>query len=354
MLHVFGDLYVETEFRAYPTDNQINISMNTGFEKVAHPFVENEGKQFGWALSLDEFSSESFYELLRAAVDSERKVMIYVDSETYVRFYAALLKALLPGITEEMFKQFFICIKATYDHSTVSFYDSVMDHSLALKINRELVERYWTFEDPEIVTALRRLINSDPDKISLEWRVMKLFGTGYVGKVAKTIQNIMRRTAISNSHDAMEDWGRVIVDPTRWSVSGCTADGLLEADSTFQACVNFGNLSDPDLRIPGAMKKKASRAYLVELLTNIEKVLVDTGDLASANRSANLRKALEDESDMSDPENLKRRIRMLFDGGPATFRLANLDAAKYNENLIRTVIRLPEDLIKDLLKGAAW
>ena len=354
MLHVFGDLYVETEYRAYPTDNQINISVNTGFEKIEHPFVKNEGIQFGWALSLDEFDAKGFYDLLRKAVDSERKVIIYVDSETYVRFYAALLKALLPGITEEMFKHFFICIKATYDHSTVSFYDSVKDHSLALKINRELVEHYWTFEDPEIVMALRRLVNSDPDMVSLEWRILKLFGTGYLGKVNKTINNIMRRTAISNSHDAMEDWGRVIVDPTRWSVSGCTTDSLLEADSTFQACINFGNLSDTDLRVPGAMKKKASLEYLIELLNNIEKVLIDTGDLASANRSANLRTALQDTSDMSVAENLKRRIRLLFDGGPATFRLANLDAAKYNENLIRSIIRIPESQLTQLLEGATW
>lgn len=354
MLHLFGDLYVETEYRAHPTDNQINISVNTGFEKVEHPFVKNEGIQFGWALSLDEFTAVSFYELLQKAVASERKVYLYVDSETYVRLYAALLKALLPNISKEMFKHFFICIKATYDHSTVSFYDSVQDHSLALKINRELVERYWELEDPEIVTALQRLINSDPHKISLEWRILKLFGTGYCGRVHATLMNILRRTAISNTHDALEDWGRVIVDPSRWDVSGCTADSLLEADSTFEACVNFGNLSNPDLRVPGAMRKKANTAYLIDLLNKIDMVLTNTGDLASANRSATLRKVLEDTSDMTDPENLKRRIRMLFDGGPATYRLANLDAAKYNENLIRSVIRIPEADLTQLLEGATW
>lgn len=354
MLHLFGDLYVETEFRAYPTDNQINISVNTGFEKVEHPFVKNEGIQFGWAQSLDEYNAESFYELLNRAVDSKRKVFIYADSETYVRIYAALLKALMPNISKDMFKHCFICIKATYDHSTVSFYDSVMDHSLALKIDSDLVNRYWEFDDVEIITALRRLTNSDPDKISLEWRILKLFATGYTGKVHKTLMNIMRRTAISNSHDALEDWGRVIVDPARWDFSGCCADSLLDADSTFQACKNFGNVTDPDLRIPGAMSKRASTAYLIELLNNVEKILKDTGDLASAKRSANLRTVLEDTSDMTDPENLKRRIRSLFDGGPTTYRLANLDAAKYNENLIRSVVRMSEDDLKPLLEGATW
>lgn len=354
MFHVFSNLYVETEYRADPTDNQINISPNTGFEKIPHPFVKNEGEQFGWANSLDEFGPTAFYSMLLAASESGKKVFIYVDSETYVRLYAAYLKALFPTIDEATFKQFFICIKATYDTSTVNFYDSVQDHTLAVSINREIVEKYWEFQDSNIILALRRLLKTDPDKISLEWRILKLFGKNEVGTVPDTILNIMRRTAISNSHDAMEDWGRVIVDPNRWDVSGCTQDSLLDAPSTFQACVKFGNLSDPDLRVPGAMKKKATDEYLIELLGNIEKVLEATGDEASASRSRNLRLRFEDDTDMSQAENIIRRIRGLFDGGPTAYRLPHSDSSKYNENLIRHVIRLSPDEINALLEGAEW
>lgn len=353
MFHLFDNLYVETEYRSRPTDNQINISMNTGFEKIKHPFVEIEGTQFGFATSLDEYGPTGFYSLLLNAAESGKKVYLYADSETYTRLYAMLLKALFPKIDYHTFKMFFICIKATYDTSTVTFFDTVFDHQMAVKINKELVEKLYAFEDP-LVTGLRKLLLLDADKVSMEWRIMKLMARKEVGTLPQVVRNIMRRTAISNSHDAMDDWGRVIVDATRWHVSGATVDTLLDEPSTFMACKNFGCLSEGVLRLPKAMSLEKSDEDCIDLLGNIIKVLESTGDIPSMNRSKNLRDWFMSEDDMTDPEKLLVRIIHLFDSGPATFRLASSDASKYNENLIRYVIRSPVHELGVLLEETTW
>lgn len=353
MFHLFNNLYVETEYRSRPTDNQINISMNTGFEKIKHPFVEIEGTQFGFATSLDEYGPTGFYSLLLTAAESGKKVYLYADSVTYTRMYAMLLKALFPKIDYDTFKMFFICIKATYDTSTVTFFDTVFDHQMAVKINKELVEELYAFKDP-LTPGLLNLFQTDSNKVSMEWRILKLMARKEVGTLPEVVRNIMRRTAISNSHDAMDDWGRVVCDATRWKVSGATVDSLLEEPSTFMACKNFGCLSEGVLRLPKAMSLDKSDDDCIELLDNIITVLGSTGDIPSMNRSKNLREWFMSGEDLNDHNLLLERIIRLFDSGPATFRLASSDASKYNENLIRYVIRSPVAEVEAWLEGSTW
>lgn len=352
MFHLFDNVYVETEHRARVQDHQINISESTGFEKIEHPFIV-QGEQLGFAQSLDEFGPTGFYSLLLKAAEKGQKVWLYVDAATYVRLYSILLKALFPKIDYQTYKMFFICIKATYDTSTVTFFDTVQDHSLAVNINRELVESLYEQEEP-LVEGVRKLLQTDPNKVSMEWRIVKLLGTDQVGTLPETVRNIMRRTAISNSHDAMDDWGRVICDQTRWDVSGATEDSLLDSPSTFMACKNFGCLSESLLRLPKAMSLDKSDDDCIDLLTNIIKVLESTGDIPSMNRSKNLKALFEEDKDMTDPKNLIGRLKRLFDDGPATFRLPSSDAAKYDENLIRHVLRMSEEQIANLLEDATW
>lgn len=353
MFHLFNRTYVEVEGRAVLEMPQINISENTGFEMIEHPDGFKRGDQLGFATSLDEYSVESFRELLQKANLHGDKVMFYVDGKTYVRLYSALLKALFPTITYDVFKMFFICIKATFDTSTVNFHDTLVDHGAAVTINRGVVNDLFSFDDP-LVPAIRDMLAANPDAISLEWRVIKLRAKGEVGTIPFTIKNIMRRTALSNSHDAMDDWGRVVADPERWEFSGCDEDSLLDAESTFAACKNFGPLTDPMLRLPGAMDARSTDAWLEELLENIIKVLESCGDFPSANRSKNLLFCFRQNLNLNDPANCLERLKMLFDGGPARFRLAHLDSVKYDENLIRYALRLPQETIDSLMAEAVW
>lgn len=353
MYHLFNRMYVEVEGRAHIEQAQVNISENTGFEFIEHPNGLQRGAQLGYAISLDEYTPESFAELLAKANGYADKVMFYVDGKTYVRLYAALLKSLFPGIDYDTFKMFFICIKATFDTSTVNFHDVLVDHGASVTINRAIVNDLYSFEEP-LLEPIKDLLGLDPNGISLEWRVVKLRARQEVGTIPFTIKNIMRRTALSNSHDAMDDWGRVIADPARWEFSGCDEDSLLDADSTFSACKNFGPLTEPFLRMPGAMDARGTDKWMIELLENIVKVLESCGDLPSATRSKNLLECFRSNADLSAPVNCLERLKMLFDGGPARFRLAHLDSAKYDENLIRYVLRLPDEKIQKLMEHSEW
>lgn len=353
MYHLFDKLYVEVDGRAVVEQPQINISENTGFEFVEHPLALPRGEQLGYGLSLDAFSKEEFAALLSRAVDYKSKVMLYVDNATYTRLYALILKSLFPDIDYATFKMFFICIKATYDTSTVNFHDTVVDHSNSVTINRKVVEDLYNYDDP-LLTTLQDLFLSDTNGISLEWRIIKLRAKGIVGALPKTIKNIMRRTALSNSHDAMDDWGRVIVDPTRWDISGCTEDSLLDSVSTFAACKNFGSLTEEFLRTPQAMGTRSSNRWIIDLLETIVVVLTSCGDLPSAARSQNLLDCFNSPDDLEEPELCLARLNFLFDGGPARFRLAHLDSAKYDENLIRFVLRLSDENVNKLFGTSQW
>lgn len=353
MYHLFNKIYVEVEDRAVIELPQINISEQTGFEFIEHPYGLPRGAQLGYALSLDEFTDEWWLELLTKANSVNEKVMIYVDSKTYTRIYAMILKALMPNIAYDTFKMFFICIKATYDTSTVNFHDTVTDHSSSVVINGAVVEELYFLKDP-LVPALRELYLSDTNGISLEWRIIKLRAKNDVGTIPKVIKNIMRRTALSNSHDAMDDWGRVIVDQSRWNLSGCTMDSLLESESTFSACTNFGVLTEAFLRTQNAMAARGSESWIKQLLEKIIIVLTSCGDLPSATRSQNLLNCFNSKQDLQDPAMCLERLNFLFNGGPAQFRLAHLDSAKYDENLIRHVLQLTDEYVKDLYGDSQW
>jgi len=354
MFHLLGDVYVESEFQSKPSDHQINISENRGYQRLDFPGSLGLGTQLGWGMSLDDFTPSEFYALLLKAMEFNDKVYVFADSKTYTRMYAILLFALFPKIDYRTFKTFFICIKATYSTSTVTFYDRVFGHEMAILINADIVKELWEHKDDPLVAPLRRLIKARPDYTSLEWRIIKMMSTQSVGTVPDTIGNIMRRTAMSNSLDALDDWGRIIADPTRWDISGATEESLLASNSIFEACVNFGELANPFIRSPENKKKRYPDEWYIDLLEKIVLVLTDCGDLPSAARSDRLRQLFLDTSDMTVYENVIARIRRLFDGGKDNFRLGHVDSAKYNENLIRHVIRLDDAQVRALMEGSEW
>lgn len=354
MFHLLADVYVESEFQASQHDNQINISENMGYQRLDTPGSIGLGKQLAWALNLEEWTPVEFYTVLLRAVEFRDKVYIFTDSKNYTRLYATLLFALFPKIDYQTFKTFFICIKATYSTSTVTFYDKLIGHEMAVKIDQEVVDELWGKQDDPYIAQLRRLIKAMPEKTSLEWRLMKMMATRDAAGVPDTIKNIMCRTAMSNSLDALDDWGRIIADPRRWDVSGATEESLLNSKSIFQACTNFGVLADPAIRLPNAKSVFRPDQWYIDMLEKIVLVLTDCGDLPSAGRSSRLRQLFMSTDDMTVYENILARCRRLFDGGKDNFRLGHVDSAKYNENMIRHVLRLDEEQVAKLMEGSDW
>lgn len=356
MFHLLGDVYVDHEVDSDQRSNQINLSQWRGFQWMPGYYeFQGTGTQLGWATSLDEIKPGDFYAMFLRAVEFRDKVIVYADSESYTRLYALLLLALFPNIDERTFRLFFICIKATYATGTVTLHDRSSFQEMTVAINRKVVQELWDKRktDP-LVKPMRQLVEALPEKTSLEWRILRMMATKDVGTIPDTIRNLMRRTAMSNSLDAMDDWGRVIADPTRWSVSGATEETLLDSDSIFQACVNFGDLANPTIRNPDTKKIAYTNQWYIDLLENIVKVLTDCGDLPSAGRSARLRELFMDETDVTVYENMLARLQRLFDGGNDNFRLGHSDSIKYNENLIRLAVRMSDEQIKALCEGSPW
>lgn len=353
MFHLFGKLYVEAEFRNKVEVAQINISKNSGYQHVDHPLIRVRGYQAGYATSLDVMSPKEFGESIDRAVTFGQKTFIYADDETYTRLFAAMVKALFPGIDYEHFKYFFICAKATYDTSTVNLHDSRTDHTRNVTINREVVERLYAFDEP-MVPVLRKLYEESPEEVSLEWRIMRLRAFGVTGSIPETLLNLQRRTALNNTHDAMDDWGRVIMDETRWHLSGVNLDALLDMPSTFEACQNLGYLTDPMLRMPNVLQYEMPDEWIIDLVKSIIKVLNDCGDLPAARRNLNLLTCIESTDDLTDPVHCMNRLRFIFDNGKDGFRLGHMDSIKYNENLIRYALRADEEELKNLMEESTW
>lgn len=352
MYHLFGKIYVETEFRGSLETDQINIGMNSGFQHVDHVSAKFRGRQFGYGTSLD--AVEDLQGVLTKAANHGGKVFIYADSVTYTRLYAAMIKALFPSISYDVFKMFFICAKATYDTSTVNLHDTVMDHRASVNIDRKVVDSLYARKDEVVIAALRNLFMTDIDQISLEWQIVRLKAFGQVGNIPETVENLQRRTALNNSHDAMDDWGRIIMDPLRWNVSGVTPDTLLDAPSTFEACKNFTALLDPMLRHPNVLSYMMPDDWLVELLDDIIQVMDSCGDFPCAQRNRNLRECLLSTDDLWQPELCLKRVNTIFDNGVAGFRLGHLDSVKYDENLIRYVLRQDEAFLQSLMEDSPW
>lgn len=353
MYHVLGKVYAETEFRCEDEANQINVSDHSGYQRIAHAMAKRQGFQLGFGRNLDAWTAEEFEALLVRGLGFGEKVMIYLDGPSYTRLFGAMVKALFPGISYELFKMFFVCAKATFDTGTVNLHDTLTDHSAAVQINREVVDRLYAFDD-HISYALANVFERFPDEISLEWRIIKLRAFGIVGNIPETILNLQRRTALNNSHDAMDDWGRIIMDPTRWELSGATVDGILDAGSCFEACVNFKAVNDPALRLPGVLHYEMPDEWLIELLEEIVVIMKACGDLPCAGRNQNLLDAFKSGEDLYDPAICIKRLRMIFDNGIDGFRLGHLDSVKYDENLIRYVLRTEASVWQALMEDSTW
>lgn len=349
MFHLLDKVYVETEFRCDPRKTQINLSGHTGFQRVH----DNVGFQLGFAAGLEALSPDEFKALLEKALGHGDKVMIFADDASYTRLYSILVKALFPQIDFAIFQNFFLCAKASYDTSRVNLHDRVTNQTRSVTINRQVVSDLYALDDP-LVEPMRELLVSREDQISLEWRILKLKAFGTVGTIPDTLRNLQRRTALNNSHDAMDDWGRAVLDPERWYLSGATMDSLLDSPSVFEGCLKFQALMDPMLRSPQVLDYQMPTEWLIELVEEIVAVLEFCGDQPAADRNKTLIWCLAHDEMLDNPITCLQRTKVIFDNGVAGFRLGHMDSVKYDENLIRLILRTPEEALQALMEHSTW
>lgn len=351
MYHLFNSVYADSERRIDRSHNVITISPEHGHEyfPAAH---EEVGKQLYWATSLDDMDVEKFLAALKEAHASENKTMIYCDGETYIRLYASLIKALMPSIDLDTFRWIMACKKATFNTVICAGGEPRVDVLSSIVISSakvdEVYKRTEAFQE-----AMVDLVNDDPDALSLEWRLIRLRTEQRVGKIPKTLKNILRRIALSNAHDALEVWGRHLTREKFWDVGGCDLDSLLNAPTVFEACVNMPHLASQQLLRPGLYDFKPNDAWLKSMLKEAITLMDVLEDESSAKRASIILSLLSAVENPGDPEVCMGRVNAIFNG-EHRIAMAFRDTGKYDENLIRFILNADLNVLKKALEGANW
>jgi hypothetical protein len=351
MYHLFSDVYVESERLIDRSKDTITISPRIGFEHTVQESIV-PGEQLGYAVSLDELEPEAFYELFEKAYHHDGKVMVYCDGKTYLRLYTLLVKAVLPGIDLETFKWVMLCKKATFNMLLSNIGGPATEVLDTISINTDTIEALYKVEDP-LTVVMKRLTLINPDLLSLEWRILRLLTCERVGRIPETLNNILRRIALANTHDVLDVWGRVLVDPQHWEFAGCDQETLLNADSVFEGCLNLPYIGSKMFLKPGLFTTYPSDEWLRGLLSELIPVLERCDEAPTAGRTKLILKLMESKDNLYLPAACQHRLRVMFHG-PQRLALPNRDAGKFDENLIRYILSADVSQLRACIQGAEW
>lgn len=351
MYHLFNSVYVDTERRINRAVSNITISKFIGFEYLPGP-NETAGEQIGFAESIDAVEPEVLLEWLKIAMHSEEKVFIYCDGETYVRLYSLLVRTIFPNIDLLTYKWVMLCKKATFNTSLTNWKQAGCDVLGGVEITVKTITE--SFENPDVLLPMfKELLSTDRDVLSLEWQLVRLIAEDVVGEIPVRLRNILRRTALTNTHDALDQWGRVITDPAHWEYAGADLDTLLNAPTVFEGCLLMSFANNRMFLKPGLFKNYPQDRWICDLLGELHPLLDRVGEAASAKRTRLILELLESKDDPTDPKVVLGRVKQMF-LGVDRLALPNRDSSKYDENLIRYLLGRSKKDLKTYLKGATW
>lgn len=352
MYHLRDRIYVEIESRISRKHNPYAaISTQTGYEYLPSEY-EEVNEQIGYAASLDDLEGDKFKDLFEKIFAQKDKAFIYVDGKTYLRLYTMLVKAVMPNVTLDVFRWIMLCKKATFQVSLLNMHKPTTNILQEVTINEKVVQELFAFEDPhqEVFTDL---VTENPDSLSLEWRIMRLFTDDRVGRLPKTLKNILRRIAMANGYDALDVWGRQIANPDAWEFAGADINTLLNGQSVFEGTMNFNYLNSTMFLQPNLFDNKPTDVWIVGLLQELITVLDHCDEAPTAGRTRLVHQLFTSTEDLLDPEVLKARVLTMFKGAKR-LALPNADSGKYDENLVRYILSEQVDVLKDCVKGATW
>jgi len=353
MYHFINRVYVDTSLLLDHDAKRMTIGKQIGYEyaKVSE-FDPEGGVQLFYAESLDAVDHKAFKDAMVQAVSSDEKTTIFCDSDTYVRLYGMFIKALFPNIDFDTFKWIMVCKKAMFNSSVSSRGEPSVDVLSKLVINGAVVKAVYDSEE-ELQDIIDELVRDNAEELSLEWQIIRLRLDGKYGKIPRVTKNILRKIALSNAHDALEVWARHITRPENWDMAGADIDTLLNGQTVFEGCLRLPHLSSTVLMRPGLYAYRPTDEWLMGMLREAIKLMTHLEDESSAKRAAKILELLADTRPMSDPANCMDRIQVMFNG-PMRIALAMRDNGKYDESLIRLILSLDDDKLKDILEGAAW
>ncbi|MNQ10546.1 hypothetical protein D3C85_233870 [compost metagenome] len=351
MYHLFNSVYVDTERRVNRAESNITISKHIGFEYHPGP-NETAGDQIGFAASLDVVEPEVLLEWLMIAMQSEEKVFIYCDGETYVRLYGLLVRTVFPNIDLLTYKWIMLCKKATFNTSLTNWKQAGCDVLSGIDLTSKSITESYNSKDP-LLPMFEQLLSTDRDVLSLEWQLVRLIAEDTVGEIPARLRNILRRIALANTHDCLDVWGRVITDPEHWEFAGADLDTLLDAPTVFEGCLLMSYTNNRMFLRPGLFEKYPQDKWLCGLLRELDPLLDRVGEGPTAKRTRLILAMLESEDDLKDPKALLARVKQMFLGSDR-LAMPNRDSSKYDENLIRYLLGRSKEDLRTYLKGATW
>ena len=353
MYHLFNSVYVEFDLRLDNSKNRINISANTGFDFAKRDHDMFVGEQLGYGESLEAIGVAAFDSLMDKAIAYEDKLIIFVDSTTYIRLYAMLLKSLFPNIDFDTFKFLFICKKALLDGKRATSYRPSVNAVDQLLITSETVVAAFERDD-EFLPCMKKIVKDKKASISLEWSLVKLIAAKDVGNIPSTLANIVKRTILSNAHETLGLLGYIITDKDNWEFLGCNETTLLNRESVYTACTNIGFITDSTFLNQSTLSMDLPKEWLVEFTKQLITVLERTNEHGTVIRSKSLLSFLESDNTLENSLDCLERVNAMFNNGESTIHLSFQDFGKYDENVIRFILKKPVSELKALMKGAKW
>ncbi|MNZ21807.1 hypothetical protein D3C78_388880 [compost metagenome] len=351
MYHLRDKIYVEIESRISRNVPYVSISPQIGWEYVKGEY-EEVAEQLGYTVSLDDIDSARFKEMFGKLFDQKDKAMLFCDGKTYLRLYAMLVKAILPGVTLDVFRWIMLCKKATFNVSLLNTRKPNTNILAEITINDAVVKELYEFRDQH-QADFNELVLDNPDGLSLEWRILRLFTCDRVGKLPKTLRNILRRIALANTYDALDVWGRMIANPDAWDFAGCDMATLLNGQSVFEGTLKFRYLNNPMFLQPNLFDNEPTRDWILGLLKELILVLDHCDEGPTAGRTRLVLSLMTSEENLQDPEVLKQRVLTMFKGAKR-LALPNADSGKYDENLVRYILTENLGVLRKCVEGAAW
>lgn len=348
MYHLCKSIYVDSEHRIDRNKDVITISPKIGFEHIA----EEKGVQIGYATSLDELSPEALEAMLDKGLAADDRVTIYCDGKTYLRLYTMLIKAVLPNLTLDLFRWIMLCKKATFNTTIVAGGEPNVDVLASIQINNKVCHDLF-MEVSTLQPVIDALVNENPDFLSLEWRLIRLRTEGRVGKIPGVLNNILRRIALSNAHDAMDVWGRHLTREKNWDIAGADLDTLLNAPTVFEGCLNMPHLASQQLLRPGLYDFSPTKPWIIGMLREAVGLMEVLEDESSAKRAARILELFSSPVNLRESDTCLQRVVDMF-AGEMRIALAFKDTGKYDENLIRFILESDIEVLKTSLEGAEW
>jgi len=355
MYHLMNDIYVESDIFGRNNVHRVNISKSLGFEYIPDAFEPEVYTQYSYAESLDDYCAEDLEILFKRLVSEEKKIFIFADTDTYIRLWAATVKAHLPNVDLETFKYLFLCKKIAVDCKNMYLYRQVLATEKPVAVLYQDVVDAFHREDLHLVELFKELLSRHNTRRSFEWDLLKARYTESTLDLVPRLKVIINRVIMTVVHESLGHLAGAAAENQHWDYLGCDMDSMLMEKSIFNSFNNLTYLSNSDFVLSSALKTMYPDDFLIPMM---EELL----DLLKINNDFSVYKYVESVlgvykrgfEDITTIEELMDVLHQFFDHSEAMVRISHMDLGKFDDNMIRWAINLDVETMTRCLEGVPW